>query len=270
MDETIELSIDKEERPMKKSNRSIGYRRYRRCGKAALLVAVVVALLPMPVWGQEFTTDFQVQDCTWKHRGGQNLFFPLKPGRQSVLEGEEDDDGEIVVIRVEITTLREKQRIRFEAPSGDLVSLRARVWEEREFEDGELIEVSRNFLAICRETGDIFYFGEDVEVYEDGELVGNPGEWRAGVDGAQPGILFPGRFLLGSRYMQEIAPGVALDRAENVSMGLDVPTPAGNFSGCVGVLDSNALEPDEPGDPKVYCPKVGLVMDEEIVLIERN
>ena len=238
--------------------------------KCALLIAAAVALLSLPAAAQEYTEDFRVEECTWKHRGGQNVFFPLRPGRQSILEGDEEDDGEIVTIRVEINTLREKQRISFEAPNGDRVALRARVWEEREFEDGELVEVSRNFLAICRETGDIFYFGEDVEVYEDGELAGNPGEWRAGVDGAQPGILFPGRFLLGSRYMQEIAPGVALDRAENVAMALDVPTSAGNFSGCVGVLDSDGLEPDAPGDPKVYCPKVGLVMDENIVLIERN
>jgi hypothetical protein len=249
---------------MRKRNRNI------ICWGTMLLTAAAVALLPLPVAAQDFTEDFRVQDCTWKHRGGQNVFFPLKPGRQSIIEGEEEDDGEVVTIRVEINTLNEKQRIRFEAPNGDTVALKARVWEEREFEDGELVEVSRNFLAICRETGDIFYFGEDVEVYEDGELVGHPGEWQAGVDGAQPGILFPGRFLLGARYMQEIAPGVALDRAKNVAMGLEVPTPAGNFSGCVGVLDSNALEPDAPGDPKVYCPRVGLVMDEDIVLIERN
>ncbi len=249
---------------MRKSNRDFA------CWKCVLLATAAVALLPLPVGAQAFTEDFRVEDCTWKHRGGQNVFFPLKPGSQSVLEGEVDDEGEMVLIRVEINTLREKQRINFEAPSGDRVALRARVWEEREFEDGELVEVSRNFLAICRETADIFYFGEDVEVYEDGELAGNPGQWRAGVDGAQPGILFPGRFLLGSRYMQEIAPGVALDRAENVEMGLDVQTPAGNFSGCVAVLDTNGLEPNEPGDPKVYCPRAGLVMDEEIVLIERN
>ena len=248
--------------------RNDGY--FGRVSSIVVVLIVALSLLLTPSQAQEFTEDFQVQNCTWKHRGGQNPLFPLKPGTQLIIEGEEEDDGEVVTIRVEINTLKEKQTIRFEAPSGDHVALRARVWEEREFEDGELIEVSRNFLAICRETGDIFYFGEDVEVYEDGELVGHPGEWRAGVDGAQPGILFPGRFLLGSRYMQEVAPGVALDRAENVAMGLDVPTPAGNFSGCVGVLDSNGLEPDAPGDPKVYCPKVGLVMDEDIVLIERN
>ena len=39
---------------------------------------------------------------------------------------------------------------------------------------------------------------------------------------------------------------------------------------CVGVLDSNALEPDAEGDPKVYCPGVGIVMDEELVLVEMD
>lgn len=242
-------------------------------GRLILMLAlclVVAGLVPAGADAQEFTEDFQVQNCTWKHRGGQNQYFPLKPGRTTVIEGEEDDEGELITLRVEITTLREKQRIRFISRSGDEVRLRARVWEEREFEDGELVEVSRNFVAICRETGDVFYFGEDVDDYEDGELVGHEGEWRAGVDGAQPGILFPGRFLLGSRYMQEVAPGVALDRAENVEMGIDISTPGGDFTGCVGVLDSTAFEPDAPGDPKVYCPGVGLVMDEVLVLIERN
>ncbi len=88
---------------MKKSNRNI------QCWKGALLIATVLALLPMPIRGQEFTEDFRVQDCTWKHKGGQNVFFPLKPGRQSVIGGEEDDDGETVVIRVEINTLREQR-----------------------------------------------------------------------------------------------------------------------------------------------------------------
>ena len=240
-----------------------------------MLVIVAAAIL---VWPEHFdgsaqaafTKDFRVQDCTWKSRGRQNVYFPLRPGYQLVLEGEEEDEGEIIEIRAEVTILRETERIIFEAPSGDIVNVRARVLEEREFEDGELVEVSRNFVAICRQTGDIFYFGEDVDDFEDGEIVGHEGAWRAGVDGAQPGILFPGRFLLGAKYFQEIAPDVALDRARNVDMGLEVPTPAGTFTECVAVLDSNALEPDAPGDLKIYCPGIGIVMDEVLVLIERG
>lgn len=238
-------------------------------GWKILAVAAALAALALPAGAVGFTEDFQVEKCTWSSRGARDGYFPLLPGWRLVLEGEEEDDeGELVEIRSENTVLRERQRIRFQTPGGDPVNVVTRVYEEREYEDGELVEVSRNFLAICQETGDVFYFGEDVEDYEDGELVGSEGQWRAGVDGAQPGILFPGRFLLGSKYFQEIAPGVALDRARNVAMGLDVPTEAGNFSDCVGVEDSNALDPEADPDLKVYCPGVGNVMDEVLVLVE--
>ena len=35
-------------------------------------------------------------------------------------------------------------------------------------------------------------------------------------------------------------------------------------------LDYATFDPNAEGDPKVYCPRVGLVMDEVIVLVERN
>ena len=75
-----------------------------------------------------------------------------------------------------------------------------------------------------------------------------------------------GAFLLGSRYYQEIAPGVALDRAEHVEMGLDIEVPAGDFKKCVKI---NETTPMEPGalSVKVYCPGVGLVMDGDMELV---
>ena len=50
---------------------------------------------------------------------------------------------------------------------------------EREKEDGELVEISYNYFAHCRETGDVWYFGEDVDDYEGGVIVGHGGAWRA-------------------------------------------------------------------------------------------
>ena len=44
-----------------------------------------------------------------------------------------------------------------------------------------------------------------IVIVEDGRIVSHEGAWRAGVDGAQPGLIMPGTFLLGSRYFQEIA-----------------------------------------------------------------
>ena len=86
-----------------------------------------------------------------------------------------------------------------------------------------------------------------------------------------PGIIMPGTFLLGSRYYQEYAPGVAEDRGENVEMGLEVETPSGTFTDCVKIVDTNPLDgvcAREDGDVKIYAPGVGLIVDEELELTD--
>jgi hypothetical protein len=176
-----------------------------------------------------------------------------------IFEGEEDGEK----IRLEITILDEKQNIHLE----DIGTVRTRVVEEREWVDGNLAEVSRNFFAICRQTKAVYYFGEDVDIFEDGEIVSHEGAWRAGEDDAKPGLVMPGTFLLGSRYFQERAPGVAMDRGKNVAMGLDVTTPAGKFSECVKVVETSPLDPGIRSK-KIYCPEVGLVIDDEFELVD--
>ena len=135
-----------------------------------------------------------------------------------------------------------------------------RVVEENETEDGELVEISRNYFAECTENGNVFYFGEEVDIYENGEIVGHEGEWRADEGGNEPGVIVPSLPLLGAKYYQEIAPGVALDRAEIVALGLTEKVPAGTFEDCFRTLDTTPIEP-RLRETKVYCPEVGLVRD---------
>jgi hypothetical protein len=213
----------------------------------------------------EFTTDFELDDCTLSDTG-ENPYFILQPGHQLVLEGE--DDGE--ALRLQITVLNQKKWIKLDLDPDDgdgrLKWVKTRVIEEREWKDGELVEVSRNFFARCKQTGDVYYFGEDVDIYEDGEIVSHDGAWLAGADGARPGLFMPGTFLLGSRYFQEIAPGVAEDRAEHVAMGLELDLPAGVLDDCVRVVETSPLEPGSESE-KFYCEGVGLVADDEAVLV---
>jgi hypothetical protein len=117
------------------------------------------------------------------------------------------------------------------------------------------------------ETGSVYYFGEDVDIYEDGEVVSHDGAWLAGVDGAEPGIIMPGTVLLGSRYYQEIAPDVALDRAEHIAMDVTAEVEAGTFEDCLEVWETTPLDPDELS-VKVYAPGVGLVIDDVTELVE--
>lgn len=210
----------------------------------------------------EFTTDYRIEDCRFVPYG-KNPFFLLQPGYQLRLEGEEDGED----IEVVKTVLRDKEVMHIEV-NGHTRRVRTRVLLEEEWADGEQTEVSWNYYSVCRKTGDVFYFGEKVDNYEDGEVVDHEGSWRADDPGATPGIIMPGTFLLGARYHQELAPGVAEDRAEHTAMGLDVDVPAGSFSRCVGVTDTNPLEEDSEGDEKIFCPRIGLVVDEVIELVD--
>jgi hypothetical protein len=227
---------------------------------AALLACA--GLAGGPAWAApRYTTQFALERCTFE-AAGRNLHFSIQPGYRLFLAG--NDDGEEVELL--ITALEQTRRIRFVTESGVALTVRTRVVEEREWKDGALVEVSRNFFARCRETNDVFYFGEEVDIYEDGVVVSHDGAWLAGQAGALPGLIMPGTFLLGSRYVQERAPGVAEDRAEHVAMGLTVKTPAGTFRGCVEVVETTPLEPGARS-VKRYCPGIGLVMDGAVTLV---
>jgi hypothetical protein len=202
-----------------------------------------------------YTRDFRLGDCTFVNTG-RTPFFVLDPGYSLQLEGTEGNK----LVQLTITVLVDTQLV-------DGVD--TRVVEERELKNGVLAEVSRNFFAICSETNSVFYFGEDVDIYDkDGvTIISHEGAWRAGIDGAQAGIIMPGTFLLGSRYFQEIAPGVAMDRACNTRMNLTKITPAGTFTGCVKVRETTPLEPGAVSK-KVYCPGIGLVKDGSLLLVD--
>jgi hypothetical protein len=204
----------------------------------------------------QFTSDFSIERCKFEPNGRQNPYFSLNPGDQVTLEGEEDGEA----VKVEITVEDETRRINFTTSKGTAMSVLARVIVEKEWHDGVLVEISQNWFSRCRQTHDVFYFGESVDLYENGAVTSHDGSWEAGVAGAQPGIVMPARFLLGSRYVQEQAPGVALDQSEHVGMGLMLRLAGKTLKDCVAVAETTPLEPGTVSD-KVYCPGVGLVLD---------
>lgn len=229
---------------------------------ALLLAPAVVTFTSLGIASAQdaeppFTTEFRFSDYAFKTEGA-NPYFILKPGYRLVLTGQEDGAR----ARLTITVLGSIERVFVP----DIGTVRTRVVEERHFLDGVLVERSRNFFAICDKTNDVVYFGEAVDIFNSDGTITHDGSWRAGVDGAVPGIIMPGTFLLGARYFQEQAPN-AMDRAEHVAMGLAVATKAGTFQQCVQVLETTPLEPDA-SSLKVYCPGVGLVDDSGVTLVK--
>ena len=207
-----------------------------------------------------FTTDFDLNNATFSPNGG-NQYWSLRPG--TFLRYEGMDDGALV--ELEIEALDQIKVITFDL-NGESITARCRVIREREWEDGELIEVSRNFFARDTRNGNIYYFGEDVDNYVDGVIDNHDGAWRAGVDGAVPGLIMPSVFLLGARYYQEQAPGEALDKARHAEAGLTIDTPAGTFENCILIRETSDLE--DGTSVKMYAPGVGLIDDDGLQLTE--
>jgi hypothetical protein len=199
----------------------------------------------------EYTTSFRAENCTFSSTG-RNPFFILEPNYQLVLSGEDGGDA----AELTITVLNETREVN---------GTQTRVVEERESEGGELVEISRNFFAICEETNSVFYFGEEVDIYKNGKIVGHEGAWRAGDDANRPGIIMPGTILLGARYYQEIAPNIAEDRAEIIGMGGIVHTPTGDFMDTLITRETSALEPDV-AELKYYAAGIGLIQEEDLKL----
>jgi hypothetical protein len=114
----------------------------------------------------------------------------------------------------------------------------------------------------------VWYMGEDTS-----DCVGNrctpaDGSWRAGVNGAQPGIIMLANPHKGDAYQQEYLAGQAEDAAVVTAVGVPVilqrpdAYPPRHFSNCVETKETTKLEPGAI-EYKDYCPNLGNVVTVE-------
>src|SRR4030095_5408648 len=197
-------------------------------------------------WQTVFNVDKKTLGVT-----GSNPYFNLTPGYQlSFRHGKETDV---------ITVLNEVKRI-------DGVDTRP--VEDREFDaNGKLVELTRDYYAIDSATNDVYYFGEDVDVYDkDGKVKSHEGSWLSGVNGATFGLMMPARPRPGQKFYQEQAPAVAMDRVEISSITEKVNVTAGKVTNVVHVIESTTIEIGQAH--KFYVSDIGMVKDEDMELVE--
>ncbi len=185
-------------------------------------------------WSDDFSSEKPDLVST-----GRNPYFILEPG--FVLTLRDGKDELVITVKDETKTID---------------GVECRVVEERETSNGRITEVSNNYFAISKRTNSVYYFGEDVG-----------GAWLSGEKGARFGLLMPGLPLIGARYQQEIAPGVAMDRAVVVSISETVDTPAGRFTNVLKIEESNPLERGSK-EYKYYAQGIGLIQEESLKLVE--
>jgi hypothetical protein len=183
---------------------------------------------------------------------GASRYFSLDPKSYVVLE----NGAEQLVI-----TALDETRV--------VGGVTTRVVEEHESKDGKLVEVSRNFFARHPQTGDVFYFGEEVDIYKNGKVVSHEGAWLAGAGGAKFGLFIPGTPVDGMRFYQEIAPGIALDRVRILTTKAKAVTPGGVFENCVRLEETTPLEPGVK-DYKLFAPGLGIVQDGALKLVRHG
>jgi hypothetical protein len=179
-------------------------------------------------------------------------YLPYAVGHVLVLKGVEDG----VSVRVQIRVLDKTEVV---------AGVTTRVVVERAWEDGELHEVAWNYFAQAPD-GTVCYYGEDVNFYEDGQVVSHEGSWRAGEGDNLPGIIMPAEPAVGMSYAQEVAPGISEDRAEIISIGERVTVPAGTYRKTLLTLETSPLDPGAESF-KIYAPGVGLIVDDVLELV---
>jgi len=172
---------------------------------------------------------------------GKNPYFILEPGYQMYYESKDKKET------LTVTVLEETKKI---------AGIECRIVEERELVDGKEKEVSRNYFVICKRTNNVYYYGEDAG-----------GAWLHGEKGAKFGLVMPGSPLIGARYYQEVAPGVAMDRAEIISLTETLEVPAGKFDKVLKILETTPIDPKEHAY-KLYAPGIGKIFDADMRLVK--
>lgn len=118
--------------------------------------------------------------------------------------------------------------------------------------------------------GNIWYFGEIAQNFEDGVLTDLDGSWTAGIDDAKPGILMKAEPRTGDVYRQEFLLGEAEDMAEILDVNGSESTVAASCSGdCVVTRDSLPLEPDAV-EYKYFAPGVGNIVTIDVETGDRE
>src|SRR5689334_4221871 len=151
------------------------FRSYHLMSLATVFVLLMSACVPPAAAADKdgFEDKFNVAPADFAS-AGRNDYFILEPGYQLTLEGQ--DEGKPA--RLVITVLDQTRTVD---------GVETRVVEERETLGDDTVEVSRNFFAVDRRTNDVYYFGEDVDVYKNGRVANHGGSWIAGQDGAHYG-----------------------------------------------------------------------------------
>jgi hypothetical protein len=175
--------------------------------------------------GEAYSPNIDRADFTTRI---DNKYFPLKPGTTFVYKGRFQGSAE----RDEMAVTHDTRRV---------MGVKCLVASDRVTEDGKLIEQTYDWYAQDK-VGNVWYFGEHVTEYKNGEVTGHEGSWESGVEGAEPGIAMPDEPRPGDTYRQEYSKGVAEDKARVVRLDGSATVPYGSYDNVLVTEEFTPLE----------------------------
>ncbi len=202
-------------------------------------------------------SDWNLKGENLSPRGSNPLYFPLEAGFRYIMVYPDHPWGELYI---EVEVLEKTET--FDIPG--IGKFECATVREEEFYDGVYDQAADNWFCFDNATGNMYAFGEvSWEIDQIGRKVFD-GTWRVGEpDGngvAQPGLLMPGNFLVGAKYVFDGHEAEAYGYTENMESGLTVTVPAGTFENCVRAREYSLTNPSDVTD-KWYCPGAGIVRD---------
>lgn len=192
--------------------------------------------------------------------GIDNPYSPMVPGTTFVYEAETEDE----FILNEITVTKRKKKIL--GVTCTVVYDVEWVYVEEE-DEWFLTEETYDWYAQDND-GNVWYFGEETYeiIYDDDWIpidISTEGSWKAGMDGAEPGIIMLADPMPGISYQQEYYEGVAEDMGKVMQLNASVSIEYGDFDNCLKTKEWTPLAPGEI-EHKYYAWGVGLVFIEEL------
>ena len=174
-----------------------------------------------------------------------NEWSPLVPGTQMILEGVADDLPHRVVFTV--TDLVK-----------EINGVPTVVLWDVDYSDGVVKEAELAFKA-QDDDGNVWNLGEYPEEYENGEFVGSPNTWIAGLAEAEAGLLMQAESRAGTGYyLQGWVPTIDfLDCAKVFKTGQEACVPFACYEDVLVIDERSPLDASEGHQRKSYAPGVG-------------
>ena len=223
---------------------------------SALLVALPLSQVQAAVPAPDRQPDFESNPRTFTNR-----YAPFQEGAVKVYAGTAGSAQEVVV-----DDYLPKRRIFQVEGVNDGKPVHCSILREMSFEDGQLVESTLNYFAQA-DDGTVYYFGELVDIYQNGVVTSHEGSWLVGgpedsdpnttATSARPFVFMPATPEKGDVFKQEDLFPIVDETDQVVAVNQTVTVPAGTFTKVIQVLESSRLDPTT--EEKWYAPGVGVI-----------